>query len=342
MLDTIEIVQHILHTSILYHLYGYLAIFLLTERSNVKWFFLLISKDSIGRDLNMMHLSDLFHASPDMFDFYNIDLEDDTPLFIEPGSILIAGDELSEAAWADVQDCFQCIFLAYRQKASNSEKFELLSHLHEINATRLGYGNGRNGKAKTPEGMLEVFSQLDALFDNGIEVSHPLDLPLFFDGYGADCLSDALTNILFDRLSRYTYEQAQLWNVDPQYFTHLPRPMHYWDITAHRWQICQRSQLVIDGQQVLLVPKRWLRTRILCDTVHFLRHMILHTLQAQQTTYLDGRAIRPTIKGLDAELRVKYGAPREIIKKFVRENPSLLSKYHQNLANFYHQNCSFD
>lgn len=69
----------------------------------------------------MMHLSDLFHASPDMFDFYNIDLEDDTPLFIEPGSILIAGDELSEAAWADVQDCFQCIFLAYRQKASNSE-----------------------------------------------------------------------------------------------------------------------------------------------------------------------------------------------------------------------------
>ena len=290
----------------------------------------------------MMHLSDLFHDSPDMFDFYDINLEEDTPWFIEPGCIFTASDELSRAAWADVQDCFQCIFLAYQQKASNPEKIELLSHLHEINATKLGYGNGRNGKAKTPEGMLEVFSQLDALFDNGIEVSHPLDLPLFFYGYGADCLSDALTNILFDRLSRYTYEQAQLWSVNPQYFTHLHRPMHYWDITAHHWQICQQPQLVIDGQQVLLVPKRWLRTRILCNTVHFLRHMILHTLQAQQTTYLDGRAIRPTIKELDAELRGKYGAPREIIKKFVRENPSLLTKYHRSLADFYHQNCSSD
>lgn len=342
MLNTIELVQHILYTPILYHLYSYLAIFLLIERSNVKWFFLLVPKDSIGRDLNMMHLSDLFHASPDMFDFYDINLEEDTPRFIEPGCIFTASDELSRAAWADVQDCFQCIFLAYQQKASNPEKIELLSHLHEINATKLGYGNGRNGKAKTPEGMLEVFSQLDALFDNGIEVSHPLDLPLFFYGYGADCLSDALTNILFDRLSRYTYEQAQMWGVDEQYFGYSQKPAYYWDITAHRWQVCQQPQLVFDGQQVLLVPKRWLRTRILCDTVHFLRHMILHTLQAQQTTYLDGRAIRPTIKGLDADLREKYGAPREIIKKFVRENPSLLTKYHRNLADFYHQNCSSD
>lgn len=342
MLNTIGIVQHILHTSILYHLYGYLAIFLLMKRSNVKWFFLLIPKDSIGRDLKMMYLSDLFNASPDMFDFYNIDLEDDTPRFIEPGCIFTAGDALSKAAWADVQDCFQCIFSAYQQKAPNLEKIELLSHLHEINATRLGYGNGRNGKAKTAEGMLEVFSQLDALFDNGIEISHPLDLPLFFAGYGADCLSDALTNILFDRLSRYTYEQAQMWGVDEQYFGYSQKPAYYWDITAHRWQICQQPQLVFDGQQVLLVPKRWLRRRILCDTAHFLRHMILHTLQAQQTTYLDGRAIRPTIKGLAADLKGKYGAPREIIEKFVRKNPSLLTKYHQRLATFYHHNCSVD
>lgn len=342
MLNTIELVQHILYTPILYHLYGYLAIFLLIERSNVKWFFLLVPKDSMGRDLNMMHLSDLFHASPDMFDFYDINLEEDTPRFIEPGCIFTASDELSRAAWADVQDCFQCIFLAYQQKASNPEKIELLSHLHEINATKLGYGNGRNGKAKTPEGMLEVFSQLDALFDNGIEVSHPLDLPLFFYGYGADCLSDALTNILFDRLSRYTYEQAQIWGVDEQYFGYSQKPAYYWDITAHRWQTCRQPQLVFDGQQVLLVPKRWLRTRILCDTAHFLRHMILHTLQAQQTTYLDGRVIRPTIKELGADLRGKYGAPREIIQKFVRENPSLLTKYHRSLADFYHQNCSSD
>lgn len=70
----------------------------------------------------MMYLSDLFNVSPDMFDFYDIDLEGDTPLFIEPGCIFTASDELSRAAWADVQDCFQCIFLAYRQKALNSEK----------------------------------------------------------------------------------------------------------------------------------------------------------------------------------------------------------------------------
>ena len=36
----------------------------------------------------------------------------------------------------------------------------LLSHAGEQNATRLGYGNGDNGKGNTADGLLEIFQPL--------------------------------------------------------------------------------------------------------------------------------------------------------------------------------------
>ena len=46
----------------------------------------------------MMYLSDLFNAQPEMLDFYDVDLEQDTALFIEPGCILSADDELTQTS----------------------------------------------------------------------------------------------------------------------------------------------------------------------------------------------------------------------------------------------------
>lgn len=285
----------------------------------------------------MMYLSDLFNTYPEMLDFYDVNLEQDTALFIEPGCILSADDELSKKAWATVRDYFQCLFEAYRQHVSDAAKMEMLEHLHEVNATKLGYGNGRNGKAKTPRGMLQVFSRVDVLFDKGIEISHPLDLPLLFPGYGADCLSDAMTNILLDCLSEYTYEQANMWNVDSRYFHRSKEQLYYWDIQSHCWKLCQRMQFYIDNQLIMLVPKRWLRSRIYCNTTHFLRYMILHPLQESRSIKVGDKVVRPRLKDLNNELREKYGAPRDVVMKFVQENPSLLSRYHRDLAAFYHK-----
>ncbi len=39
----------------------------------------------------------------------------------------------------------------------------LLSHAGEQNATRLGYGNGDNGKGNTVDGLLEIFQPLEQL-----------------------------------------------------------------------------------------------------------------------------------------------------------------------------------
>lgn len=289
---------------------------------------------TIGR-FSTMKISELFHVSSDELDFYDIDLCKDTRLFIEPGRVLVSKDEQSQRAWQDIEDFFACLVAAYGEDGSNLEQLMIAEHLHEVNATKLGYGNGRNGKAKTPEGMMQAFSQLNDFLKQGVPISQPFDFPLFFPKFDIDCLSDVITNILLDRLSKYTREQCERLHVGPQYFAVPKKKPYYWDAGTHRWEVCCREQLTIDEEMILLVPKRWLRSSLYCNTDHFLHQMILHTLQNERTNIVNGKIMRPTIKELAQKVHQKYGAPSDTVIKFVRENPSLLRRYHDSIYRYY-------
>lgn len=282
-----------------------------------------------------MKLSELFNVPPNEQDFYDLDLCGDTKLFIEPGRILVSKDELSRQAWTDIKDFFACLVAAHGEGASDLERFMIVEHLHEVNATKLGYGNGRNGKAKTPKGMLQTFSQLGDFLKQDVPISEPFDFPLLFPKFGIDCLSDAITNILLNRLSEYTYEQCERLHVDENYFRVPKKELYYWNAEMHRWEVYQRKQLIINGEVILLVPKRWLDSYLYCNTNHFLNKMILHTLQDEQTTIVDGKLMRPTIKILSQYVREKHGLPHDVVVEFVRKNPDLLRRYHNMIYSYY-------
>lgn len=55
-----------------------------------------------------------------------------------------------------VQSFFDCLFVSLKHNQSD----ELFNHAHEQNATKFGYGNGKNGKGKTAGGLEEALSQL--------------------------------------------------------------------------------------------------------------------------------------------------------------------------------------
>lgn len=143
----------------------------------------------------------------------------------------------------------------YRQNASRSEKLKLFEYTHEINATKLGYGNGDDGTGNTPEGLFELFIQIDRQL-SGITLSSPADIVVFIQDFAEDCMSDMLTNILFKLLNEFTLQQCALYN-------HSVQPMsedyHYWNAETHSWENYRDNCLMIENSQILLVPKTIVR-----------------------------------------------------------------------------------
>ena len=285
-----------------------------------------------------MKISELLNVPADNLDFYDMDLEQDTKLFLEPGLIQTLDDDMSHRAQAIIDDYFDALYAAYRRNASTAEKAALVAHVKEPNYTKLGYGNGNNGKAKTPQGMLEVFQALDPLYQLGLEIRSPLDLNIFLKKFAEDCLSDLLTNLLADELSHYTYEQCVYFGVDAQYFQKPKKKVYYWCIDTHTWEQSQRPQLIIDDRMILFVPKHWLRTRIYCGTNHFIRQTIIERFREERTIKMDnGKISRPLVKDINTQLHQQYGSAKDIALYFARKNPFILRDYHKNVSAYYHK-----
>lgn len=270
--------------------------------------------------------------SHSMIDFIDVKLSPDTKLFLDPCLIEIGKDIWSIQAQCSISNYFDCFFNLYKQKESNNEKLDLFQFAHEINATRLGYGSGSNGKAKTPMGMLETFSPINLLFKSNIDLRFASDLPIFIRDFAEDCLSDMLTNILFKVLSDFTVEQCRKYNVKTY---PIPKKYHFWDIETSSWQPYEGECLLAEGKVVLLVPKHFVRQRYYFNTTQYFSRVILGKLQDEES-WVDssGKQQKPYKK----ELRKKYKENKSTLDSsimFTRKRPSYLAAYHQILPSLY-------
>lgn len=270
------------------------------------------------------------------YEFYDIDLDNDTKLFLEPGLIMTSHDPLSRKAADIISNYFDKLFESYRDVNDISNRAYLLEHCREVNFTKLGYGNGNNGKGKTATGLLDTFHQMELLFGNGINMSSPSDLAILLPRFAEDCLSDMLTNILLNELSSFTWKQCQKYGISDAYFSAPQNPLYYWDTTLGGWMGTTAPQLTIDNHIILLVPRRWLLPRIYCNTRHFIRHMVIEKLR-QDGSFIksNGRISFPLVKNLEQELKAKYGSPLDIATHFAKRDHNLLSKYHNNFSAYY-------
>ncbi|MBR5718651.1 MAG: hypothetical protein IKX16_06505, partial [Clostridia bacterium] len=133
----------------------------------------------------------------------------DTRIFIDPCLIDGGTSDFCNRARQVVDSFFDIFYSSFRNHIPRQELLGLFMHAHEINAAKLGYGDGHNGKAKTPEGMLSTFMGVQALFEKGLPLSKAVDLPIFVEGFAEDCMSDLLTNILFRELNQFTLAQCE-------------------------------------------------------------------------------------------------------------------------------------
>lgn len=282
-----------------------------------------------------MHISDVLqnpkgHAN---YDFVDISLSTDTPLFIDPCLIKSSKTPFCQKASKVIDDYFNVFFNMYSSGNPDKEKLMLFEHAHEINATKLGYGNGKNGKAKTPMGMLNTFRSVDDLFKRGICFSHPIDLPIFIEDFAEDCLSDMLTNILFQLLNDYTIEQFSRYGIQPK---NTARRYYYWDTKTHSWGVLKSQMIFIDKSVVLLVPKHVICKNYYYNAEQYFRMIISERIQQRKTTVnSDGKELKPSKKDIKSDELSKYETIREADIVHTIYDPSTLTEYHAKMPQKY-------
>lgn len=272
-------------------------------------------------------------SSHSEIEFVDVVMAPDTRLFLDPCLIEFGKDDWCIQAQKTISNYFDRFYGLYQCRAHDDEKLRLFEFAHEINATRLGYGNGHNGKAKTPMGMLQTFSTVGALRSSGIEISKPSDLPVFIKDFAEDCLSDMLTNILFGHLMEFTLLQCQRYGVAT---SKTPKPYFYWDCVSSNWKAYEGRCLLIEGHLILLVPKHIVRDRYYFTASQYFSRIILGKIQDDES-WIDpkGKTQKPAKK----QLREKYQGADETVRdcaiRLTSEKPQYLPDYHRQLPGLY-------
>ena len=272
-------------------------------------------------------------------EFVDIKLETDIKLFLDPCLIDICDESYGEEARNTISSYFDKFFKLYAKNSDDAEKLKLFEHSHEINATKLGYGNGDNGKAKTAEGMLKTFRGVTPLIRN-FKMNHPIDLAVFIKDYSEDCLSDTLTNILFKVLSDFTIKQCKKYGIDT---IKAKKDYYFWEPKIGDWAKYQGNSLIIDGEDFLLVPKIFVRSSFYYNTSQYFSRIILEKIQDENEWIdSDGKTQRPTKKSLRKGIVFHN---KDVLMSAIEQTnkqPDLLDLYHQLIPGAYSNKAMSD
>lgn len=115
------------------------------------------------------------------YSFVDVAVNTDNLLFIDPCLIESANDEGSQKAMMYINSFMDRLCASYRLERDEEKRY-LLSHAGEQNATRLGYGNGHNGKGNTADGLLDIFCPLNDLIKQIKTIGKVEDLSLLGSG----------------------------------------------------------------------------------------------------------------------------------------------------------------
>ena len=274
------------------------------------------------------------NANQATLDFVDVELDSDTPLYLDPYAIQIKGDDWSIKCGDYIRSFFTELLNALR--ASNSARAtHLLQNLHEPNETRLGVSKGKaNGKAigeKKAKLLAEAIKRSRA-FSTG-NLSDMSEAELFVRLIGPDTISDMVTNVLRGLLAEYTYEQCQIHGIKTEPVNTLG-PV--WNNQSLDWESKTLNLPVYTNfpnyilDPILLIPKFTVRRTLSLNSQEFWNHHMSNFLQQE---YLhSGSALVQTLKS--GEKKVYKNAVQKIhpmvkdgLAEFVAKHPEILEAY---------------
>lgn len=256
--------------------------------------------------------------------FIDITTRRDTKLFLDPCLIERCDDDLSRQAAALIMDYEDCLYADMRNGRWHFTPTS--EEAHEIHETKLGYGNGRNGKGTSPDGMRDSLNGLCMLANGITTISRIQDISVFVEDFAEDRMSDLLTNILRQLLCQFTAEQMQAFGKAPGGTQHIKA----WDVQSHGWVTYSGPYWLVDGQKVLLVPKWWVRKNYLFKAHQYLYGVIIERMQR------DAGLVDLTKADIwrNMERDSEHWEYNKVIE-YTYEDPAALDAYHARMPSYY-------
>jgi len=267
-------------------------------------------------------------AAQSQLEFVDIDLESDTPLFVDPRALRLLDSEWAEECVALIQDFFRVV-LDKIANGRDDEAKRLLRVLREPNETHLGLSRGRprgHGLGYESAGDLwEALSESEAITSGLLEDLE--DTILMIPGVSNDIISDIATNIIRRPLIEFTAESCEYHGI-PLTANVSSGPM--WNPVSHSWETRYVALPIVDGARLILVPKAIVRKRLEYNPEDYFNNYILEALREYELSanselveLLHNGNVRVTKKAL----REKYGTGKDVIVRLTREHPELLDRY---------------
>ena len=267
-------------------------------------------------------------------DFVDIDIDNDTPLFIDPHFLATRTDSWSADATRSIRSFFRH-FLTLVRGGNKAEALDLFLFLREPNETRLGLSEGRSqGRGVGEEDARKIFNSLlsSRAVQSGL-VEDIEDCRIFVDGVDKDKASDMATNIIRKQLIAYTQRQCRLWNIS---LTPDVPSGGLWNRAEKRWDEDHTEMLVLGTRKLLLVPKGIVAYNLAYTPQRYHQHFVLNYLQNHHLRINSAlvkqrkpKKGRPGEKYVTKKSIVETEAPfsKEYIARFTQSHPDIFRQF---------------
>jgi len=265
-------------------------------------------------------------------DFIDVELNEDTPLFLDPLAISQRVDKWSRDAHGTLVTFFQAVIDHIRARRT-AEAQALLANLREPNETRLGYSSGPpNGAGVGGYQADQIYQRLAASaairtgFINSLE-----DCELMIEGISHDKISDITTNILRANLVNHQFTQCTLHNIPLQQVPVAPM----FNPQQLEWYTDYVRLPVYRGAPILLVPKAIVRWTPIFDSKKYYNHYVVNFLQREELNKLYSPLVRALKNGnrvvYKKSIKGQHPFAKEFLYEFSRRHPDILRDFRRRM-----------
>ncbi|MEU6424167.1 hypothetical protein [Streptomyces spiralis] len=246
-------------------------------------------------------------------DFVDVDVEEDTPVYIDPSTLKNLPDEWSSQCHTMLSTFFHSVVDAITHSDSHRLR-NLLVRLQEPNETHFGLSKGKSrGRGLGPYLVQRISKNLTVSRAAETGLLEDLeDTALFVEGIGKDIISDVTTNIIRGMLISYTQSMASMYGME------LHEGINsglVWNPSACEWEEGNTRMLVPLGNPLLLVPKVIVRHDLHLTKEDYFRNHLAPTLQDEELDNPSSKLVQTAKSGrkfvTKMDVEMEYGGGKE-------------------------------
>lgn len=267
---------------------------------------------------------ELFYKIRKINEIVQLRFKHDNKLFIDPYLIKETESELLARAKQKIIKFFELFFQCIEQK--DIKTVEMMGkYLHEINATKLGYGAERNssgGKGFCQKDLLHIFNESIKIRDY---IEDMIDVLIFTQNVGPDKISDLTTNIIYEELLEYTTYIIDKYNLEIEF-----KKKNKWTFNVENkcWEKKRMLVPFIDNEEILFLPESIVSSRQIFSYEKVYRNLVFPFYKANIRSRKFIRIAKNGEEVLDCKkLRKEYPLTRNTVKDFRIRYPEVYRKY---------------